>query len=404
MCNNKQGCYFLFLLWFFPILIGAITGRLRLYGLEWAVGFLLAISVGLGILYVFLYMYKKPASIHVTLVIFVLYSAMLLSDVTEVKLVGVLAAYSVIVHLLAKAYPDVLWKQYYFVCVVLAWMTIIDFISYLAIREFIFSHRIPETIIYSIPRVTPVFDEMSHQAFFIMPAAIMAYSRSKNFFLLSVGVLLPFSAAAIIIFMPLFLYFNWSCFSQSKSNLYGLLVVITLFAVILFYSSEFVMGRLSIVLDTDLLHNAVKKGSAQNIIISFDLLRNISVLDALKGFGFFGPADNFHSLLYDSEFFNYYFVTGVFDRDVKAVGLVNLIMYFGMALMIFVSFLLFRARRNAVDELLYSVSIVVVIASMLKNSHTVDHFVHLFFVFGLAWSGVWSTGINKSYHDVKFIS
>jgi len=163
----------LLFIWFFPILVAASTGRLRNnYGIESSIVYLLAGSIGFGAFYVLTCLRKISLSVSVVLIVFIIYSLMLISDISEVKFVVSLAIYSLVVHIISRKFSFVLWNQYYFICIIISWLTIIDVASFLIIGDLIFSYRDHiDVVAGGLPRVSPMFDEMAHQSFFIMPAA-----------------------------------------------------------------------------------------------------------------------------------------------------------------------------------------------------------------------------------------
>jgi len=385
--HNTYKNLYLLLFWFAPILITVSTGRLATFNLDFVVVYLLFAAVMMGGIYTLFYLHSSGLSINVLIVICVLFGSMLYSDVMEIRLVAVLASYSVIVHAIAKRFPSEVWKQYYLVCIILSWMTIIEIFSYFLIGEFVFSFRNPELVGGFFPRVTPVFDEMAHQSFFLMPAAIIAYTKNKKHFtLLMVGVLFTFSVSAIILFVPLLIYFNVSYIRLKTIDILVLIFVLVCLLLVVFISYDLIAGKLGSIFNPKSLYGSTKAVSATNILVGFDLLRNFNIGDWLFGFGYFGNGEKLQVYLNQSLLYDYYFVTGVLlEEKIISVGVVNMIIYFGALISSFVFYLLWRAKKYAIDRTLYKLAIIVVIASMLKNSHTVDYFVHLFFVFGLAW-------------------
>ncbi len=103
------------------------------------------------------------------------------------------------------------------------------------------------------------------------------------------------------------------------------------------------------------------------------------------GFGYFKYEESVKYVFNNSYLYDYYLSHGGLDQ-VSLVGIFNFIMKFGLIVSGVVTFLLYNAKKNAIDKKIYSISLIIVLASMVKNSHTVDYFVHLFFIFGLAWS------------------
>ena len=212
----------LLFIWLFPIIVAASTGRLRVnYGVDSTIVYMLGASIGFGILYYFLYLFSVSLSKNIILIILILFPMMLISDYSEYRYVAVLASYALLVHAISRKFPSILWDQYYIFCMILSWMTIIDLASYLIINEVIFTYREEIKLIEHgfivLPKVSPIFDEMAHQSFFIMPAAILAFRKNyKHFLLLSSGVLMTYSVQAILVFPLVFIYFNWSVIKSTS--------------------------------------------------------------------------------------------------------------------------------------------------------------------------------------------
>lgn len=377
----------LLFIWLFPIIVAASTGRLRQYGVDSSIIYLLAGSIGFGGLYALFCMYRVGLSKNIILIISIIFPLMLLSDFTEFKLVTILAIYSLVVHMISRRFPSVLWNQYYVICMIISWMTIIDVVYFFFMDEVIFSYVRDRLHIYNgLPRVSTFFDEMSHQAFFLMPAAILAFQRNyKHFLLLFFGVLLPLSVQALLLFIPLLIYFNWAFVKKSLTLFILFIFSLILFSTIFYLLFDVISSKLEYLINPEILLNKTKIMSATNILMSFDFFRGANIYDILIGFGYFGNEGSVRYAFESSILYDYYVSMNTLD-DVSMVGIVNFIMQFGLIVSGLVLLLIYSAKKNAIDKTLYSVSIIVVLASMLKNSHTVDYFVHLFFLFGLAWS------------------
>jgi hypothetical protein len=384
--RNKYRDLYLLLFWFAPILVNISSSRFTVFNLEYMIVYLMFLFILLGGMFTLTCLHSSKLSIHALIIIFTLFGSMLYSDFSEIKLVISLATYSVVVHAIAKRFPLVIWRQYYWICVLISYMTIMEMLSYFLLGEFLFSYRSPEILGGIFPRVTPVFDEMSHQSFFIMPAAIVAYQQKRGqFFLLLAGVLLTFSVASIILFIPLFLYFNVKYIRLSAANILSLTLVFVFFLLVVFVSYDLIAGKIGSVIQQESLHGFNKPVSSVNILIGFDLIKYFNINNWLFGFGYFSNSEELGMILSESPLYDYYFTIGIFDDEIKSVGIVNLIISFGAVIMSFIAYLLFKGKKYAVDGMLYKLAIFIVAASMLKNSHTVDYFVHLFFIFGLSW-------------------
>jgi hypothetical protein len=399
--SSKYRDLHLLLFWFAPILVTVSTGRLAVFNLDHIVVYLLFLFVLLGGIYVLTCLHSSKLSINVLIVIFTLFGSVLYSDFTEIRFVVALVAYSVVVHAISKRFPLAIWRQYYLICIILSWMTIIEILSYFLIGEFLFSFRSPGTGSDIFPRVSPIFDEMSHQSFFIMPAAIVAYKQNiKHFILLSIGVLFTLSVAATVLFIPLLIYFNMEHIRLNLVSILTVIFTLVVFLLSIFVSYDLIASKIGFIAHPEALYTFTKPISAVNILIGIDFLKNFSVNDWLFGFGYFNDGDELKMLLSNSLFYNYYYNIGIFNNEMSpsssSIGIVNLVTSFGTVILFFTAYLLFKAKKYATDKKLYKLAIFIVIASMLKNSHTIDYLVHLFFIFGLTWCSTSELLLNKN--------
>ena len=236
-----------------------------------------------------------------------------------------------------------------------------------------------------MPRINTIFDEMSHQAFFMMPAAIFSLiNNSKMRYLLLIGLLLTMSVSALLLFaLALLVYLR----KKLLSNIASVLPILVIVPLALFLGSEYIISKMSgIVLTDNLISGETTKSiSATNILLGIEILKAISLKDLFIGFGYFELKENIPQLLNDSALYSYFEITNVLE-DPLSVGILNLILYFGLFQCCLILLVLFKIKKYANDIWLYQLAIFVVLLSMIKNSHTVDYLVHMFFLFGLSWA------------------
>ena len=371
--------------WFLPLLNAMKTVSYAEIGITDYIRYVQLGLVLLGLFYLLINLTTARLSFSILFILLLLAINMLYSDIREYQLIAFLVGYALMVHMMAKKYPNEIWSQYYFICVVIAWLTIIDFISFFILGEFIISYRIPEVMGNGLPRINTIFDEMSHQAFFVMPAVILSLvNNSKMRYLLVVGLLLTMSVAALLLFsVALLVYFH----KKLLHNLISLTPVIAIVSLALFLASNFIIGKVSGIFVYDSLITGEQKNivSAAAILLGFEILRNISLNDLFFGYGFFGLAENVPQLLYNSDLYPYFEMQEFFD-DPKSIGIINLVLYFGLFQCGLMSVVLLKVKKYANDAWLYRLAIFVVILSLVYTSHTVEYLVHLFFVFGLSWA------------------
>jgi len=188
-----------------------------------------------------------------------------------------------------------------------------------------------------------------------------------------------------------------------RLNLVSILTVIftlVVFLLSIFVSYDLIASKIGFIAHPEALYTFTKPISAVNILIGIDFLKNFSVNDWLFGFGYFNDGDELKMLLSNSLFYNYYYNIGIFNNEMSpsssSIGIVNLVTSFGTVILFFTAYLLFKAKKYATDKKLYKLAIFIVIASMLKNSHTIDYLVHLFFIFGLTWCSTSELLLNKN--------
>ena len=376
---------YLMLFWFLPMFNNMLTLKYAEIGIT---DYIRYVQLGLvlsGLFYLLIKSTTVPLSLSILFILILFSFNMLYSDTGEYQLVAFLMGYALMVHMLAKKYTYEIWSQYYFICLVIAWFSIIDLISFFILGDFIISFRAPEVMGNGMPRINTIFDEMSHQAFFMMPAAIFSLiNNSKMRYLLLIGLLLTMSVSALLLFaLALLVYLR----KKLLSNIASVLPILVIVPLALFLGSEYIISKMSgIVLTDNLISGETTKSiSATNILLGIEILKAISLKDLFIGFGYFELKENIPQLLNDSALYSYFEITNVLE-DPLSVGILNLILYFGLFQCCLILLVLFKIKKYANDIWLYQLAIFVVLLSMIKNSHTVDYLVHMFFLFGLSWA------------------
>tara|TARA_B110001450_G_C17664510_1_gene498877 strand:- start:3089 stop:4309 length:1221 start_codon:yes stop_codon:yes gene_type:complete len=375
---------YLMIFWFLPMFNSMKTVSYAEIGIT---DYIKYVQLGLalsGLFYLLLKSTSVRLSLGVLFILLLLAFNMLYSDIREYQLVAFLMGYGLMVHIIAKKYPYEIWSQYYFICLVISWFSIIDLISFFILGDFIISYRTPEVMGNGLPRINTIFDEMSHQAFFMMPAVVFSLvNNSKMRYLLLVGLVSTMSVAALLLFTAALLVY------LRKRLLHNLISVVPLIIIIslaLFLGSEYIISKISGIFVTDALITGEQKKSvsAASILLCFEILRNISLEDLFLGYGFFGLAENVPKLLYNSDLYSYFEMRGSFD-DPKSIGIFNLVLYFGLLQCGLIAVVLLKVKKYVNDAWLYKLVIFAALLSLLYNSHTVEYLIHLFFVFGLSW-------------------
>ncbi len=371
--------------WFLPIFNSMKTVSYAEIGIT---DYIKYVQLGLvlsGLFYLLLKSTSVRLSLSVLFILLLLAFNMLYSDISEYQLVAYLMGYGLMVHMIAKKYPYEIWSQYYFICLVISWFSIIDLMSFFILGDHIISYRTPEVMGNGLPRINTIFDEMSHQAFFMLPAVIFSlFNKTKMRYLLLVGLLSTMSVAALLLFtVALIVYLR----KKFLRNLISVLPIIVIVPLALFLGSEYIISKVGgiFVYDSLITGEQKKSVSAASILLGFEILRNISLEDLFLGYGFFGLAENVPKLLYNSDLYSYFEMRESLD-DPKSIGIFNLVLYFGLLQCGLIAVVLLKVKKYVNDAWLYKLAIFATLLSLLYISHTVEYLVHMFFIFGLSWA------------------
>tara|TARA_B100000767_G_scaffold252856_1_gene256974 strand:- start:813 stop:2021 length:1209 start_codon:yes stop_codon:yes gene_type:complete len=376
---------YLLIFWFLPIFNTMYSVKFAEIGIIDYVRYLQLGLVLLGLFYLLIKSTTAPLSFGVLIILLLLAFNILYSDIREYQFVAFLLGYAWMVHMMAKKYPYEIWSQYYFICLVIAWFSIIDLFSYFILGDFIISYRTPVPMGNGLARINTIFDEMSHQAFFLMPAVIFSLvNNSKMRYLLLISLLSTMSVAALLLFSAALLVYMRK---KILHNLRSISPVIIIVVLALFLGSEYIISKMSGIFINDALitGESTKEISAGNILLGIEMLKAISLNDLFFGYGYFGLAENVPQLIFNSEFYSYFETLGYIDEP-RSVGILNLVFYFGLFQCCLMALALFKIKKYANDVWLYKLAIFVVFLSLIKNSHTIDYLIHLFFVFSLSWA------------------
>jgi hypothetical protein len=387
--NGKDNIYLknslIFLSWFIIIFADLITGRLEILGLQYFLRIFIFLGMTIGLLTIIIYSSKIYFFKFAYAIILPFAIRMLISDYLMIIQVVYMTTFTFIIHELARNYPKVLYQQYYNFCVLISIMSIIDFFSYISTGIFVFSQYDSVEIGYGIPRISTVFDEMSHQAFFLMPVTLINL-KEKNLikYLFLFAFLSTFSVTALTIFLPI-AYILYR--KRFKMNFIFLLIP---FSIVVYFGYDFIFSKLSTLFIDKSLMNATflqnnKTQSASSIFLSYDLLANANFKNLLLGHGFYNSASSLSKYLDNSPLFEYYFYSNIYENPI-ANGITNLILYFGLIHFILFIYLIKLGYKSCPDKLLYLIVLITFFGSMLHNGHTLLSAPNLFFIFALPWA------------------
>lgn len=378
--------FYLTFFWFLPIVIATSRRKFFNAGIENYIVYFQSIILLVGLFYI-LSTKKFVIQKSILFIAFIFLINILISDFSEYKFVFFILSYLIIVHILTRRYPSEVWSQYYFISIIVCFLAFIDLIWFFLVGEFLISYRVPEVLNFGFPRINSLFDEMSHMAFFIMPATIFAFVNNDRYkYILAIAIALSFSVAAIIAFAFLLMIYYRKYFLYNPLKLINIFLLFAGF-LITYVAGELIIGKLANIFFYDNLINLElkKQVSSANILLSIEVIKNIELYELLFGFGYFNYQEGVTKLIQSSELINYFNLIGLGD-DPQGIGIFNFIIQFGLIQTIIIIFLIIIIKKNAKDPWLYKLSLLIVFLSMTKNSHTISYLVHLFFLFGLPWA------------------
>ena len=398
LINREDNVYLknslIFLSWFIIVFSDAIAGRLDILGLQYLFRIFIFLGLTIGIFTIIIYRSKIYFFQLAYAIILPFAIRMLISDYLMIVQVVYMTIFSFIIHELARNYPKVLYKQYYNLCILIGILSIIDFFSFILTGNFLVSQYDSVEIGYGIPRISTFFDEMSHQAFFLMPVTLINLKEKKLIkYLFLFAFLSTFSVTAITIFLPIAFILYRKSF---KINFISLLIS---FLTVIYFGYEFITSKLStLFVDRSIMNAAFlqnnKTQSASSIFLSYDLLTNVNFKNLLFGHGYYNSASSLSKYLDSSPLFEYYFFSNIYENPI-ANGITNLILYFGLIHFIIFIYLIKLGYKFCPDKFLYLLVLITLFASMLHNGHTLLSAPNLFFIFALPWAIINNNGLKN---------
>ena len=290
----------------------------------------------------------------------------------------------------AVKYPELIWQQYIQTCTLVSLLSLVDIMSYFVVGEVFLTFR-PDIFLGELPRISTFFSEMSHQAFFLLPA-ILSSVRSgniKNFVIHVVGFLLAMSVGAILMFVVLLLIILLTGKNKAPRTRVissSLIFVLIFLSVVLINQSGFVSDKVSLLFSDDLYTlSDSRRVSGMGVVLGFDLITHMDINELLIGKGYSNSVDEVANILARSDRYDYYNRAG-YLQDVAAAGAFRFLYSYGIIVSFFVVMVIYMGRKWARDQYIYSMISLVLVASLFKHHHILEMFYHSYLMFCLAWA------------------
>jgi hypothetical protein len=384
---------FLFLSWALVIFATSWTERISVnFSHPGAVKYLMILGLVIGIGTVLIYCKRIILFPTVFLIFIPIAIRMFISDPSEFQSILYMVSYAIIVYNISKRYPLLIFKQYMLVCVIIGVLSVVDFCAFFLIDEFIIS-QYTSNHFEGIPRISTIFDEMSHQAYFVMPAVVLSLidGNTKHRILLMFALFSTFSVSAFFVFVPITiiaLITRKRGSSYSKMNPYVFLTGLIIFLVAVYVSHDYIFSKLInlfIGIDEFATLDYASSTSVMVLYSSYDLITNTDLFDLMVGGGYYNNGLDLIGSLSNSVLYDAYLKIGLLD-NVAGNAYANMIVNFGLLHCFIILMILIIGIRYSRDRTIYILALLVMFGQMIHNPHTVLYSTYIFLIAGLAWT------------------
>lgn len=270
-------------------------------------------------------------------------------------------------------------RQYLFLSIVFSLLSFFDILYFIISNSFFISNRFPIEVYGVMPRYSFIFDEMSHFAFFLLPAATyFLINREKHYFLLvSIVILLTLSGSIYIIY---FLSILFVLIYSKRINIRSAFLLITSFILVLFifdYQSQ-ILSKFSL-FSSD-LSGKINRSMLNNLFF-FNIAPYIPIELILFGRGGDDLTTIYKSLIEYSNNYGFFYDIGFLSNDIQLFTLIDVFLSNGLILLGIV-FLLYK---NVISKLnpYYLTILFPFCLYGLKMSHSFEYFFYYFILFYL---------------------
>ncbi len=287
-------------------------------------------------------------------------------------------------------------SQYLWTCKLIALLAFVDFASFFILGDFLISWREPSVNMY-LPRSQTIFDEPSHQVFYLLPALIYhikLYLENRVRMRLMIVYLFPFlmtvSATAAISLTLVTTYFIIKMTGKWRLKIFIAL------SVFIFYYIFFdqIFFKINNIFHPEYFNDPRHgvKSSAMYLMI-LDVMNSASVMDYLFGVGYYNTGEELVKYLDDAYLMDYYIRTGIFDEGVNKWGVRNtgfvgngasrILFGYGIIVLSIISFLIYKSKKNISGNYLSSFIVFSLFIMWLKAPQVIASPLAIFFLFGL---------------------
>jgi hypothetical protein len=391
--NIRQKTYNLFviIIWFTPILGTASYSRFYHYGLDInLIKILIIFSIFLGGLLVLTR--KKIALNSYTLsAILLIYGLALMSDPLEYSEIFFAISYALLIHFLSVNNYQIILKQYLWTCKLIVLIAFIDFISFYILGDHLIAWREPDITSIGIPRLQTIFDEPSHQVFYLLPALMLQIqlfliNRGKLSTVLVYLFPLVMTASATIAIVLIFIAIFFIITVKGRLLEKIIIVLISLLFAYLFFDTFFF--KIYLIFYPELWNNpGVTSSSSSTYRMILDVMNSASMMDYMFGVGFYNTEFELLKYLDDESMMPYYnktiFDTTLNDAGFGANGMVKLLFGYGTIFLSLIILLIYKSKIYSLGFGINSFIIFSMFFMFLKLPHTISLPLAIFFIFGL---------------------
>lgn len=390
--NKKTYNLVVFIVWFIPILGTASFSRFYNYELD--IGLIklsLIVSVIIGL---FLILSKKTLELNsnTLIAILILYGLAFISDPAQYPIVIFSIFYALIIHFLSTNNYQIVLKQYFWTCNLIALFAFIDFVSFYILGNHLIAWRDPSITSLGMPRLQTIFDEPSHQVFYLLPALMyqiqfFLVNRRKLkllfIYLFPIVMTITATAAIVLIFISIFFIIKIRGRWMGKA-----LITIIGFLFSYIFLDTFFFKIYNIFIPELWNNTEITSGSSSTYRMLIDVMNSASMKDYLFGMGFYNTELELLKYLDDEILMPYYNRIGFLDPEINptgfgVIGMAKLLFGYGAIALSVISFFIFNSRMHSSYFSISSFIIFTLFFMLLKLPQTISLPLAIFFIFGL---------------------
>jgi len=384
-----------FFVWFAPILATNSYSRFYNYGLDInIIKVFIVVSIMIGVLLIFTRQIIEFNS-NILSAILIIYILALASDPSKYVMVMFLILYALLIHLLSVNSYQIILKQYIWTCKLIILISFVDLVGFYILGSHLIAWRDPVISAIGIPRLQTIFDEPSHQVFYLLPAVIyqtklFIHNRIRLRILLAYffPIVATVTATAVIALTSIAIFFIIKTKKQWLNKV-AIALVVLIFS---FFFFETYFHKIYNIYYPELLTvdgGASSSSAMYSMLIDLIVVGNTpNLIDYIFGFGFFNAEMELLKYLDDRSLMDYYDTTGYLDQGINTIGfkgngVVRLLFGYGVFILSIISFLIYRSRKYFLNIGVSSYIGYSLFFMWLKLPQTIELPIAIFFLFGL---------------------